>query len=99
MASNAALERQAQAREATLTASAEGPSTREARLRTLEEALALVAFERSLEHEWLEVMERQVIAAEISLASREAKVQTEIDEGIAGFCRALAKDYHKKLKL
>lgn len=70
-----------------------------ARLCTLEDTLALEAMEQSLEHEWLDVMERQVATAEDSLASREAAIQGEVDKRVAGVRRALTKDYRKKLRL
>ena len=65
----------------------------EVRPRTLEDMLALEAMELSLERERLDVMEDQVTAAEASLASREARVQVEVDEGVAGIRRALAKEH------
>lgn len=38
-------------------------------------------------------------AAEDSLAFREAMIQGEVNKRVAGVRRALAKDYHKKLKV
>lgn len=90
------LERRVRELEAIAPTPTRGPLIREAGLRALEESLELVALEQNLEHDRLEVMECQVITAEAALASREAKVQVAIDEGVAG---ALAKDYRKKLKL
>lgn len=98
-ASYAALERQVQARKAALAASVGGPSTGEARLRTLEDMLALEALEQSLERERLEVMERQVPAAEDALACREAEIQGAVDERVVGVHKALTKDYCRRLKL
>lgn len=71
LASNVALVRHAQACETALAASGEAPTAREARLRALEEALALVVSEQSLEHGQVDVIERQAIAAEASLAQHE----------------------------
>ncbi|KAE8776840.1 hypothetical protein D1007_50462 [Hordeum vulgare] len=49
--------------------------------RASSDSLALVEVEQSLERERLEMRERQVSLAEDSLASREAKLQEEIDTG------------------
>ena len=65
----------------------------------LEDTLTLEVQEQSLDHEQLEVMERQLAAAEDSLSSWEAAIQGEVDERVAGVRRTLAKDYHGKLKL
>lgn len=92
-------EHEAQARRATLSTSSEGPSAHEAGLRALKDARAHEPSEQSLEHERLEVMWHHVMAAEASLASWEAVVQTKIDEGVAAVRRALIKDHHRKLKL
>ena len=43
-----------------------------------------------MEHERLEVMERQVTASEASPASCEVRVQAEIDERVAGVRRAFS---------
>ena len=45
------------------------------------DSLTLVEVEQSLEQERLELRERQVSLDEESLASREAKLQEEIDRG------------------
>ena len=58
-----------------------------------EDALALEALEHSLEHERLEVMERQVIVVEDALAAREVTVRGEADEMVAGVRKALADEY------
>ncbi|XP_020165789.1 uncharacterized protein [Aegilops tauschii subsp. strangulata] len=93
------MEREAREREVIAPVPAEGLSNREVELRALGEALELVALEQDLERDRLEMMERQVMTVEAALTSREAKVQTEIDGGIAGGRQDLAKDYREKLKL
>ena len=98
-ASVAALGRQAWEREAIAPVPTEGLSIYKVGICTLEEALEMVASEQNLESDRLEVLERQVMTTEAAQASRETKVQVEIVEGIMGVCRALAKDYHNKLKL
>ncbi|KAI5007705.1 hypothetical protein ZWY2020_008753 [Hordeum vulgare] len=53
----------------------------------------------SLERERLEVRERQVLLAEESLASREAKLHEDIDRRVAEAQRSLLLDYRAKLRL
>ncbi|KAE8776024.1 hypothetical protein D1007_51411 [Hordeum vulgare] len=52
-----------------------------------------------LEQERLETRERQVSLAEESLASREAKLQEDIDRGVVEAQRSLLLDYRAKLRL
>ena len=91
--SNATLEWQVQARRAALGALVGGAPTNEMGLGAREDARALEALEHSLEHERLEVMERQVIVVEDALAAREVTVRGEADEMVAGVRKALADEY------
>ena len=67
--------------------------------RAHEEALALEVLEHALELERLEVRERQVSAAEDSLACREVKAEQEVDQKVAGIRQALVCEYCRKLGL
>ena len=68
-------------------------------IRAHEEALALEVLEHNLEREQLEVMERRVASAEDALASREARIQLEVDQKVAGIHKALIEEYRRKLGL
>lgn len=70
-----------------------------ARPRTIEDMLTLEAMELSLEHEQLEAMEHQVATTKDALASREAMIQQEVDEKVAGIHDTLAEEYRWKLEL
>ncbi|KAE8777000.1 hypothetical protein D1007_50281 [Hordeum vulgare] len=63
------------------------------------DSLALVEVEQSLEQERLEVRERQVSLDEESLASRQAKLEEDIDRGVADARHSLLLDYRAKLRL
>ncbi|KAE8797063.1 hypothetical protein D1007_27849 [Hordeum vulgare] len=65
----------------------------------LSEAEGSGEVEQSLERERLEVRERHVSLAKESLASREAKLQEEIDRGVVEAQRSLLLDYRAKLRL
>ena len=86
-------------RRAALVAPAGGTLTDVAGARAHEEALALEALEHSLERERLEVMERQVVVPEDALASREAGIQREVDQTVAGIRETLVEEYRQKLEL
>ena len=51
-----------------------GPPANATEARSREEALAFEVMEQSLEREWLDVMEHQVVAVEETHASREVKI-------------------------
>lgn len=95
---NANLEEQAQLR-ATLGGPPAGFFPAGVGFRTSADSLTLVEVEQSLEQECLEVRERQALLAEESLASREAKLQEDIDRGVAEAQRSLLLDYRARLRL
>ena len=88
-----------QARRASLAAPPGGTPTNETGVRACEDALALEALEHSLACKRLEVMECQVAKAEDALASREARIQWEVGQKVAGICKALVEEYHHKVEL
>jgi hypothetical protein len=98
-ASNATLERQVQERRATLAAPPSEAPSDEKGGQAREDALALEITEHNLELERLELRERQVAAAEDAVATREAKIQQEVDRRVAEIRGALVGEYHRKLRL
>lgn len=65
----------------------------------LEDTLTLEVQEQSLDHEQLEVMERQVAGAEEALVCWDAMIHGESNERVAGVRRPLAEDDRRRLKL
>ena len=70
-----------------------------AEARDHKEVLALEALAQSLERDRLELMERQVTSAEEALASREAKIQLEVDQKVPEVRQSLVVEYCRKLGL
>ncbi|XP_073361554.1 uncharacterized protein [Aegilops tauschii subsp. strangulata] len=95
---SASLERQVEARQATL-ALMRGTPAKEEEILKHEEALALEAMEHRLELERLETRERQVAQAEDIVGAREARAQEEVDRRVAEARADLAGRYDLKLKL
>jgi hypothetical protein len=98
LASNAALEQQIQARQATLAAPPREAPASEKEVLEHEDALMFEALEQSLELERLEVKERQVVAAEDAIAVREARVRLEVKLKVDRAREALASEFQLKLE-
>ena len=59
----------------------------------------LEALEQSLELERLEVRERQVAAAEDAIATREARIQQEVEQKVEKLRVTLVREYCQRLGL
>lgn len=70
LASNIVLEQHVQARGDALSASVEDLAARKADLKAIKQELTLMSSEQSLEHERLEVLDRQVAVAQAYPAQR-----------------------------
>ena len=77
----------------------EGAPVDQAELLKREEALTLVAAERNLDLEWLEMRERLVTQAEDDVTARGARVQEEVDRRVAEARSDLERQYEARLEL
>ena len=98
LALNAALEQQIEAC-MTVLASMRGAPSEEKKILKREEALAMEALKRSLEHERMETREHHVAMVEDAVTACEAKIQEELDQRVAKARAGLANEYNLKLKL
>jgi N-acetylmuramoyl-L-alanine amidase len=99
LASNAALERQVQARRVALSMLPREAPPIGKEILERDEALMLEALEHSLELERLEVREHQVAAAEDAVTAREARIQQEVDRKVERAREAFMKEHRQQLEL